>query len=158
MRVVANMKFVGKNYISEQEQKDEPNIAFFDIEVFPNLLLICYKIPGDENPVISMINPTPEQVEELIENYDLIGFNNRKYDNHIIYARAYRGYSIKACYNLSQQLINEGSGYLTEAYNISETDIYDFCSEKMSLKKWEIKLGIHHKELGMWYYVKKKDS
>lgn len=149
MRVVANMKFVGKNYISEQEQKDEPNIAFFDIEVFPNLLLICYKIPGDENPVISMINPTPEQVEELIENYDLIGFNNRKYDNHIIYARAYRGYSIKACYNLSQQLINEGSGYLTEAYNISETDIYDFCSEKMSLKKWEIKLGIHHKELGM---------
>ena len=42
---------------------------------------------------------------------------------------------LKACYNLSQQLINEGSGYLTEAYNISETDIYDFCSEKMSLKE-----------------------
>ena len=40
---------------------------------------------------------------------------------------------------------------LGEAYNISYTDVYDFASagNKMSLKKWEIKLGIHHQELGL---------
>ena len=27
--------------------------------------------------------------------------------------------------------------------------MYDFCSKKQSLKKWEIELGIHHKELGL---------
>ena len=29
------------------------------------------------------------------------------------------------------------------------TDIYDYCSKKQSLKKWEIDLGIHHQELGL---------
>lgn len=29
------------------------------------------------------------------------------------------------------------------------TDVYDFCSKKQSLKKWEIELGIHHQELGL---------
>ena len=32
---------------------------------------------------------------------------------------------------------------------MSYTDIYDFCSTKQSLKKWEIELGIHHQELGL---------
>ncbi len=27
--------------------------------------------------------------------------------------------------------------------------MYDFCSKKQSLKKWEIELGIHHQELGL---------
>ena len=35
------------------------------------------------------------------------------------------------------------------AYNFSYTDIYDFSSEKKSLKKFEIELGIHHQELGL---------
>ena len=39
--------------------------------------------------------------------------------------------------------------FFGEAYNISYTDVYDFCSKKQSLKKWEIELGIHHKELGL---------
>ena len=35
------------------------------------------------------------------------------------------------------------------SYNVSYTDVYDFCSKKQSLKKWEIELGIHHQELGL---------
>lgn len=35
------------------------------------------------------------------------------------------------------------------AYDISYTDVYDFCSKKQSLKKWEIELGIHHQEMGL---------
>ena len=32
---------------------------------------------------------------------------------------------------------------------MSYTDVYDFSSKKQSLKKWEIELGISHKELGL---------
>ena len=39
--------------------------------------------------------------------------------------------------------------FFGEAYNLSYTDVYDFCSKKQSLKKWEIELGIHHQELGL---------
>ena len=36
-----------------------------------------------------------------------------------------------------------------EAYNVSYTDIYDFSTDKKSLKKWEIELGLQHKELDL---------
>ena len=50
---------------------------------------------------------------------------------------------------MSQRIITEGKGFFSEAYNISYTDVYDFSTKKQSLKKWEIELGIHHKELGL---------
>lgn len=122
-------------------------IVFFDVEVFPNLFIICWKVLGSNN-VVRMINPSPKEVGELFK-YRLVGFNNRRYDNHIVYAR-YMGYSIEELYKLSQRIVS-GSGnnaFLGNAYNISYTDIYDYCSNanKMGLKKWEIKLGIYHLE------------
>ncbi len=95
-----------------------------------------------------MINPTSAEVEELM-GYRLVGFNCRRYDNHILYARL-MGYTNEQLYNLSQKIIKGSSNcFFSEAYNISYTDVYDFCSKKQSLKKWEIELGIHHQELGL---------
>ena len=95
-----------------------------------------------------MINPNPKDVEEILR-YRLIGFNNRRYDNHILYAR-YLGYSIEEIYNLSQKIISGSkNAFFGPAYNLSYTDVYDFCAKKQSLKKWEIELGIHHQELGL---------
>ena len=94
-----------------------------------------------------MMNPTAQEVEDLFK-YRLIGFNCRRYDNHILYSR-YLGYNNKQLYALSQRIITEGKGFFSEAYNISYTDVYDFSTKKQSLKKWEIELGIHHKELGL---------
>lgn len=151
MKVVANMKFKSDDYISEDIpilEKKHLDIAFFDVEVMPNLFVICWKVL-DSPDVIKLINPTPAAVEELIERYDLVGFNNRRYDNHILYARAVRGYSNEELYLLSQDIITKKTGFFGAAYNLSYTDIYDFCSKKQSLKKWEIELGIHHKELGL---------
>ena len=79
----------------------------------------------------------------------IVGFNNRQYDNHLIYARAFRAYSNASLYDLSQNIINFHKGYIGEAYDISYTDVYDFCTEKKSLKKWEVALGIHHQEMGI---------
>ena len=125
-------------------------MIFYDIEVFPNLLLINWKKRGEGNPIVRMINPSPTDVEELLQ-YRLVGFNCRRYDNHIIYARL-MGYSNEQLFNLSQRIINgERNAFFGEAYNLSYTDIYDFASagNKKSLKKLEIEMGIHHEELGL---------
>lgn len=146
IKIVNNMKFKSDD-VSEPDTNSEAPIAFYDIEVFPNLFLVNWKKQGEEL-VHRMINPSPEEIEELIR-YRLIGFNCRRYDNHILYARLMH-YTVEQLYNLSQKIIN-GSGqyFFGEAYNISYTDVYDFAATKQSLKKWEIELGIHHQELGL---------
>lgn len=128
---------------------DDIPIAFFDCEVFPNLFLINWKFEGEGQPVNRMINPTPGEVEDLFR-YRLVGFNCRKYDNHMLYAR-YLGKSNLELYDLSQRIIVQGAreAFYPEAYDISYTDIYDYAKTKQSLKKWEIQLKIHHKELGL---------
>lgn len=151
IKLVNKMKFKSDD-ISDSVPNDNQPLVFYDIEIFPNLLLINWKLAGEGNPVVRMINPKPTDIEELIK-YRLIGFNCRRYDNHIIYA-ALMGYTNEQLYNLSQNIINSQKGdqnkYLFgEAYNISYTDVYDFAAKKQSLKKWEIELGIHHQELGL---------
>lgn len=122
------------------------DLVFFDCEVFPNLFVVCWKTIGCKP--VRMINPTPSDIEDLL-SHKLVGFNCRRYDNHILYARLI-GFNNQQLYMQSQRLIS-GSANATfgEAYNISYTDVYDFSSKKQSLKKFEIELGIHHKELGL---------
>ena len=127
---------------------DSSKLIFYDVEVFPNLFLVNWKVEGEGNPVIRMINPTPQEIEGLVQ-YRLVGFNCRRYDNHILYGRLI-GYSNEQLYDLSQRIINgEPNCFFGKAYNISYTDVYDFSSVKQSLKKFEIEYGIHHKELGL---------
>lgn len=147
VKKVGTMKFKSKEKEIELDEDGNVPIVFFDCEVFPNLLLVCWKIAGKENKVVKMFNPSPSDIEELIR-YRLIGFNNRDYDNHIIYA-CMIGWSPFEIYNLSQQLIQKRTGFFGEAYRLSYTDIFDFSKEKKGLKKFEIELGIHHQELGL---------
>lgn len=149
IKLVSKMHFKSDDP-SEPIDSKNSKIIFYDIEVFPNLLLVNWKLRGKENPIVRMINPTPNDIEELLK-YRLIGFNCRRYDNHLIYARL-MGYNNEQIYNLSQRIINgERNAFFGEAYNLSYTDIYDFASSynKKSLKKLEIEMGIHHKELGL---------
>lgn len=150
IKLVSEMKFKSKE--PSEAVDDEAPIIFYDVEVFPNLFILCWKLEGEEKPVVKMINPASKDIEELLK-YRLIGFNNRFYDNHIIYA-SLMGYTNEELYDLSQRIINSPKGeknkaLFREAYNLSYTDIYDFAAKKQSLKKWEIELGIHHEELGL---------
>lgn len=134
--------------MEKRDENGEPLMLFYDVEVFPNLLLINYKAPGETNPVIRMINPQPDEVRALFD-FRLVGFNCRRYDNHILWARA-NNYSLEDIYKVSQRIVgNDRSVFFGQAYNLSYTDIYDFSSKKQSLKKWEIELGISHVELGL---------
>lgn len=151
LKCVSKMKFASEEASEDKGwNKDEAPIVFWDVEVYPNLFVVAWKRLGDQK-TYSLINPTPEMVEELCKNR-LVGFNNRKYDNHIMYARM-MGYNNEQLFKLSQRIINENDkdAFFGEAYNLSYTDIYDFLSptNKMGLKKWEIKLGIHHQEMNI---------
>ena len=149
------IKLVSKMHFASEEpstalDNDEGPVVFYDIEVFPNLFLVNWKMEGENNPVVRMINPTPAEIEGLLR-YRLIGFNCRRYDNHLIYARL-MGYNNEQLYNLSQKIISgDRNAFFGEAYNLSYTDVYDFASagNKKSLKKLEIEMGIHHQELGL---------
>lgn len=134
---------------SENVVNEDAPIVFFDVEVFPNLFLVNWKAQGEGKPVVRMINPKPSEIEELL-HYRLIGFNCRRYDNHILYG-CLIGYTNEQLFKLSQRIVDKKSSdaMFGEAYNISYTDVYDFAAKKQSLKKWEIELGIHHKELGL---------
>ena len=153
------MKFYSKEYeeeelrgevttkVVDQRSLTDAPIIFLDIEVYPNLFLICWKFAGDDQKCVRMYNPRPEEVEELFK-YRIIGYNNRRYDNHLCYA-ASMGYSNLQLFSLSQKIVGSktGDAFIGEAYNLSYTDVYDFASTKQSLKKWEIELGIHHQEM-----------
>lgn len=146
IRLVTEMKF--KSEEPSMDKTDYPNneLVFYDVEVFPNLFIVVWKPQG--KPAVVMINPTAADIEPLL-NFKLVGFNCRRYDNHMLYAR-YIGYTIEQLYKLSQKIVNGSSNAMFgEAYNISYTDIYDFTTKKQGLKKWEIELGIPHKELGL---------
>lgn len=146
IKLVNNMNFKSEDP-SDSIDGDTP-IVFYDVEVFPNLFIIVWKMEGEGNQVVRMINPSPQDVEELL-HFRLVGFNVKRYDNHILYARLL-GYTNEQLYDISQKIISGSkNGFFGEAYNLSYTDIYDFSAKKQSLKKWEVELGIHHQELGL---------
>ena len=142
------MKFQSAEEIDSDTsvQIDDDRLVFFDVEVYKNLFVICWKFRKDD-VVVRMINPKPHEVEALFK-LKLVGFYNRRYDNHILYA-ASMGYTNEQLFDLSQKLIveNKRSAPFAAAYSLSYADIYDFSSIKQGLKKFEIDLGIHHMEL-----------
>ena len=152
IKLVNKMKFKSDEISDAMTSKDD-RLIFYDVEVFPNLFLVNWKLQGEGHKVVRMINPSPSEIEELI-HFKLVGFNCRRYDNHMLYARL-MGYTNEQLYKLSKKIVDSKSrseeGMFGEAYNISYTDIYDFASagNKKSLKKLEIEMGIHHQELGI---------
>ena len=149
LKLVSKMKFRSEEP-SEDKVDGEAPIIFFDCEVFPNLFIICWKYEGKNKKTVKMINPSPEEVEKLFK-FRMIGFNCRRYDNHILYARSI-GYSNEELFTLSSRIVatdkreENRNCFFSEAYNLSYTDVYDYAATKQSLKKWEIELGIHHIE------------
>lgn len=151
LKTVAKMQFQSSEEAmeavgtSDVKAADE-RLVFFDCEVYPNLFVICWKYDGSPT-MVEMINPTPQEVEQLFR-YKLVGYNNRGYDNHIMWARML-GASNEQLYKLSKKIIEEkdNNALFGEAWSASYADVYDFAAVKQSLKKWEIDLNIPHMEM-----------
>ena len=163
MEIAVNLPYCSKDILDgEVQESDEDReegkrqdsekpIVFFDIEMFPNLFVVCYKKqgPGGKEACVKLINPSGHDIENLVNNSRLIGFNNLNYDNVIMWA-AILGKTIPELYQLSCDIIAGSKNVNTgKSKDVSYADVYDFSNTKMSLKKWEIELDIHHQELGL---------
>jgi energy-coupling factor transporter ATP-binding protein EcfA2 len=148
LKTVQTMKFKSEKDIESEAKVEvtDDRMVIFDIEVYPNLFVICWKFRGDDT-VVRMINPSQLEVERLTK-MKLVGFYNRRYDNHILYA-ALLGHSVEQLYDLTRKIVidNNRNAFFAAAYNLSYADVWDFSSIKQSLKKFEIDLGILHMEL-----------
>lgn len=154
LKVVKEMKWASEESDSEGSSLSEPvveiaddRIVFFDVEVYPNLFVVCWKFHRSDD-VVKMINPKAHEIEALFK-LKLVGFYNRRYDNHILYAAA-MGATNQELFRLSMKIIDGNrQATFSAAYNLSYADIWDFSSVKQSLKKFEISLGILHMELDL---------
>jgi energy-coupling factor transporter ATP-binding protein EcfA2 len=150
LKTVQTMKFKSEEELVSDNvvPVDDDRMVIFDVEVYKNLFVICWKFRGDDK-VVRMINPTREEVEALTK-FKLVGFYNRRFDNHILYA-AILGYSMDQLYELTRKIVidNNRNVMFAQAYNLSYADIWDISSIKQGLKKFEIDLGIHHMELDL---------
>jgi energy-coupling factor transporter ATP-binding protein EcfA2 len=161
LRVVKTMKFSSEDELDGEEvEPADDRLVFFDVEVYPNLFVICWKYQGDKH-ITKMVNPKASDVEALFR-YKLVGFYNRRFDNHILWA-ASLGYTNEQLFKLTQKLVVDGNknAPFPAAYSLSYADVWDFSNGdgRKSLKKHEIDLGIHHMELDIpWDQpVEKKD-
>lgn len=154
LKLVNKMKFksaeIGWEAEEDKNTDSDGELLFFDMEVYPNHTLLCY-MDDKSDDVVVLTDPDSRTIAKFCNN-KIVGFNNKRYDNHILYA-IMRNYDQDQIFKLSQSIIEQGvlkCGFM-EAYNLSYTDIYDFASagNKMSLKKLEIKMGIHHQEMGL---------
>lgn len=129
-------------------EEEKPHV-YYDLEVYPNLFVIGWMYDRDDAEVVKMLNPTAAEVEEFIQKTRREGWNNRKYDAHILWA-ASMGASNEELFIRSTAIINnEQNATFSAAYKIDYADGYDYAStpNKKSLKKWEIDLGLPHMEM-----------
>ena len=71
IKLVNKMRFKSEEPSKPGEDGDQP-IVFYDVEVFPNLFLVNWKVQGAGKQVVRMINPKPKEIEELIK-FKLVG-------------------------------------------------------------------------------------
>jgi energy-coupling factor transporter ATP-binding protein EcfA2 len=149
LEIAMGLKLKSEEEMTETSIDSDRPLADFDCEVYPNLFAIgwIYDDAPDDQCVI-MRDPTPEQVEEILEKLRLNGYNCRGYDAHILWARTL-GYDNQALYELSQRIIvhKDRQAMFGAAYNLCYSDIFDIAAEKKTLKKWEIELGLPHMEM-----------
>lgn len=155
LRLVSEMHLCSKDVehnddgvINESDTEfEDDRIIIWDCEVYKNLYLICWKYLGEPEIHVEF-NPSSEFCEWFAKQ-KTVGFNNRGYDNHILYARML-GYDCYKLWQLSRDIVaGKDDVKFVNAYQIGFADILDYSSKKQSLKKWEIELGIHHQEMGI---------
>jgi energy-coupling factor transporter ATP-binding protein EcfA2 len=150
LKIVQTMHFQSEPELGSDVavEVNDDRMVIFDVEVYPNLFVVCWKFRGDDT-VVRMINPSREEIENLVR-LKLVGFYNRRFDNHVLYA-AILGYNNQQLHDLVRKIVIDGNrnAFFAQAYNLSYADIWEISSVKQSLKKFEIDLGIHHMELDL---------
>lgn len=148
LEILGRLKLKSDEDIEPVTEEGRPHV-WLDTECYPNLFAIGWMYDRDDAVVVKMVNPTPAEVEEFLEKVRYSGYNVRMYDNHMLYA-ASLGYTNQQLYELSQRIVNNDRNALFgAAYNLHYSDLFEYMSEKETLKKWQIKYGLPHKEMDL---------
>ena len=67
--------------------------------------------------------------------YKLVGFNNRRYDNHILLRGIPRGMTMLCCTSCLGVLLPNTAALFGGIYNLSYADIYDFSSGRSRVSR-----------------------
>jgi hypothetical protein len=149
MRCVSKMKWKSAHeeieHATSEMAVDNRPVVYFDMEVYPNFNCVVYQVETSDKPV-AIANPTKEDADWLFTQ-KLVGFNNKGYDNHILYGISL-GHKPEKIYQISDEIINGGKRwYYRDAVGMSYLDIYEMLSDKKGLKKLQIEHGLNHMEL-----------
>lgn len=164
LEIFSKLNFSSKPEEIQREDNDkaqgfvdipDEQLVMFDIESIPDLFMVSYMKHGTNEPkTLIWYEPlgmkiTREEIDELLSQ-PLVGFNNLRYDNHIMYG-AHLGKKPEELFYQSKHLVTNGdnSGSYNAAYQLAYTDLYDLIPDKQSLKKWEIEMGMKHNELNV---------
>lgn len=151
IKLVSKMKWKSDHTDVEHTEEKPTEMAFFDIEVYPNFIGIVYELENSTKAV-HITNPTSADAEMLF-GLNLVGFNNKGYDNHILEA-IWLGHSVEEVYEISKDIIEHNKRwYYKNAVGKSYLDVYDILSEKKSLKHLQIEHGLSHIELDIPWNV-----
>lgn len=145
--ILQELKFKSDEEL-EPVSEERPHV-YMDCEVYPNLFVLGWMYDKDDAQVVKLLNPTPAEIEEWLERVAYSGYNCRGYDNHILWARTL-GYDNRQLYELSQRIVsNDRNATFGPAWNLHYSDPFDWMSKKQTLKWWQIKLGLPHKEMDL---------
>lgn len=126
----------------------DEDLMFYDVEVFKNVFMFSYYKQSTMTEPKTLINPTQDELFKVVNNEALVGFNNYRYDDFILYY-ALLGYSPLELFGISKTIIEDknSSKLSFKAHNVSYLDLYEISVKKQSLKKWEVELGLPYDEI-----------
>ena len=137
----------GDNFAETEKSDDRLPLVIYDVEVYPNFFLICWKELDVDLPVNAMVNPTSDDVIDFCKSYRLIDYNGKRYDRIILHGRM-KAKNNEELHLLSKDIISNKKIDIDDmARNIGYLDLYDCASKKQSLKKWEVELKKTHVEV-----------
>jgi hypothetical protein len=123
------------------------NTRVFDIEIFPNYMLVCFYNPATATfDDFEFCGREKKQdtgkLQAYIKTIDVcIGFNNLQFDNHVLKALL-MGKDVKAAKAKSDDIIAGKAGRKNERLAPKDLDVLGILDRKGSLKIFECRLGL----------------
>lgn len=123
------------------------NTRVFDIEIFPNYMLVCFYDPATATfDDFEFCGREKKQdtgtLQAYIKNIDVcIGFNNLQFDNHVLKALMLAK-DVKTAKAKSDDIIAGNAGRKNERLAPKDLDVLGILDRKGSLKIFECRLGL----------------
>lgn len=129
---------------------DDKKLLFYDIEVFAKDVVIVFK--NIDKVLIAVFHNDFEGIEELVENWILVGYNNYWYDDYILTGvlNRWSNYQIK---KLNDSIIGGGRVKRKLDGRIKSLDCFQQLYQSPGLKRVEGNMGLSIKESAVGFDI-----